>query len=237
MTSLRTGLIAEKVGMSALFTKEGARVPVTLLNVSGCSVVCHRNVNGVVALQVGFSGCRDSGRNFSKGLLGHFAKNGVRARRKLVEFRVDEDNLIPVGAELLAGHFKVGDFVDVSANTIGKGFAGAMKRHGFGGLRASHGVSVSHRSHGSTGNRKSPAKVFKNKKMAGHMGCNRVTIQNLPVVFVDEGNGLIGVKGAVPGHDGAFVVVRDAVKRSGDSAGREFPGRFVVRGDTASVLG
>lgn len=209
--ALRSGIIAEKIGMSAVFSDAGVRVPVTLLKVSGCGVIAHKNYgNGVFAMQVGQGAIKQ--KNVTKPMLGHFAKQGVEPTRKVSEFRVSEECLVPVGAEFLASHFAVGSFVDVAGTTVGKGFAGAMKRHNFSGLRATHGVSVSHRSHGSTGNRKSPAKVFKNKKMAGHMGCMRATVQNLKVVLVDDENGILFVKGCVPGCNGAFLFVRDAVK-------------------------
>lgn len=210
---LRSGLIAQKLGMTRVFDDEGQHVPVTVLKVDAVQVVARRTVetDGYTAVQLGAG--RAKPKNVTKPQRGHFAKAKVEPKRRLAEFRVDPDALIEVGAELSAAHFVPGQFVDVTGTTIGKGFAGGMKRWNFGGLRASHGVSVSHRSHGSTGNRQDPGKVFKNKKMAGHLGVEQVTTLNLRVVRVDEADGLILVKGAVPGHEGAWVLVRDAVKR------------------------
>jgi large subunit ribosomal protein L3 len=210
---LRSGLIAQKMGMTRVFTDEGQHVPVTVLRVDGVQVVATRTVetDGYTAVQLGAGKAKP--KNVTKPMRGHFAKAKVEPKRKVAEFRVDPEGLIEVGAELSAAHFVPGQFVDVTGTTIGKGFAGGMKRWNFGGLRASHGVSVSHRSHGSTGNRQDPGKVFKNKKMAGHLGAEQVTTLNLQVVRVDEADGLILVKGAVPGHEGAWVLVRDAVKR------------------------
>jgi len=210
---MRSGLIAQKLGMTRIFTDEGEHVPVTVLKVDNCQVVAVRteDKDGYTAVQLGAGAIKV--KNVSKPQRGHFAKARVEPKRKLVEFRVTPDALIDVGAELSAAHFVPGQFVDVQGTSIGKGFAGAMKRWNFGGLRASHGVSVSHRSHGSTGNRQDPGKVFKNKKMAGHLGDETVTIMNLKVVSVDEARGLIMVKGAVPGSEGGWVKIRDAVKR------------------------
>ena len=210
---MRSGVITKKVGMTRIFTEGGEQVGVTVLRLDGCQVVAHRTAdkNGYVALQLG-AGTRKV-RNTSKALRGHFAKAQVEPRRKVVEFRVTPDNLIDVGAELTADHFVAGQFVDVTGTTIGKGFQGVIKRHHFGGGRATHGNSVSHRAHGSTGQRQDPGKVFKNKKMAGHLGNDRVTTQNLKVVRTDVERGLIMIEGAVPGANGGWILVKDAVKR------------------------
>jgi large subunit ribosomal protein L3 len=211
---MRTGLIAEKVGMTRVFDDAGAHVPVTVLKIDKCQVVAQRTAerDGYTAVQLGVGKAKV--KNVSKPMRGHFAKAKVEPKSKLVEFRVSADALIEVGAELTAAHFLPGQFVDVIANSIGKGFAGVMKRHNFGGLRATHGVSVSHRSHGSTGQRQDPGKTFKGKKMAGHMGDVRVTTQNLKIVSVDAERGLIMIRGAVPGADGGYVLVQDAKKRA-----------------------
>lgn len=210
---MRSGLIAQKVGMTRLFTAEGEHVPVTVLKVDNCQVVAVKTAetDGYTAVQLGVGAAKV--KNVTKALRGHFAKAKVEPKKKLVEFRVDADALVEVGAEITADHFVEGQFVDVTANSIGKGFAGGMKRWNFGGLRATHGVSVSHRSHGSTGNRQDPGKTFAGKKMAGHLGDERITIQNLKIVATDTDRGLIMVKGAVPGAEGGYVLVRDAVKR------------------------
>jgi len=211
---MRTGLIAEKVGMTRIFDAEGTHVPVTVLKVDHCQVVQVRTAerDGYTAVQLGVGKAKV--KNVTKPMRGHFAKAKVEPKRKLVEFRVSADALVEVGAELSAAHFLSGQFVDVTGTSIGKGFAGVMKRHNFGGLRASHGVSVSHRSHGSTGNRQDPGRTFPGKKMAGHLGDVRVTTQNLKIVSVDAERGLIMVKGAVPGADGGYVLVSDAKKRA-----------------------
>jgi large subunit ribosomal protein L3 len=210
---MRTGLLAQKLGMTRIFAADGNHVPVTVLKVENCQVVAVRTdeTNGYNAVQLGVGKAKV--KNVSKAQRGHFAKAKVEPKKKLAEFRVSKDNLLDVGAELSAAHFVAGQFVDVVGTTIGKGFAGAMKRWNFGGLRATHGVSVSHRSHGSTGNRQDPGRTFPGKKMAGHLGAERVTTQNLKVVATDADQGLIMVHGAVPGHEGAFVMIKDAVKR------------------------
>lgn len=209
---MRSGVIAQKVGMTRVYNDAGEHVPVTVLRMDSCQVVAHRTVekNGYTAVQLGAGQAKV--KNTSKAMRGNFAAASVEPKAKLVEFRVTEDNMIDVGAQLTAGHFSAGQLVDVTGTTIGKGFAGAMKRHNFGGLRATHGVSVSHRSHGSTGSNQDPGRVWKGKRMAGHMGQTRVTTQNLEVVSTDEDRGLILVKGAVPGSKGSWIIVRDAVK-------------------------
>jgi len=211
---MRTGLITEKVGMTRVFDAEGAHVPVTVLKVDGCQVVAVRTAerDGYTAVQLGVGKAKV--KNVTKPMRGHFAKARVEPKRRLVEFRVSPDALLEVGAELSAGHFLPGQFVDATGTSIGKGFAGVIKRHNFGGLRASHGVSISHRSHGSTGNRQDPGRTFPGKKMAGHLGDERVTTQNLKIVSVDAERGLIMVKGAVPGANGGYVLLRDAKKRA-----------------------
>jgi large subunit ribosomal protein L3 len=210
---MRSGVVAKKVGMTRVFSESGEHVPVTVLQLEQCQVIAHRtkDMNGYVALQLG-SGVRRT-NNMNKADRGYFGKANVEPRRKLVEFRVTEDAVIPVGAEITADHFAEGQFVDVCGISIGKGFAGGMKRWNFGGLRASHGVSVSHRSIGSTGGRQDPGKTFKNKKMPGHMGVERVTTLNLRVVQTDVERGLLLIEGAVPGSKGGWITVRDAVKK------------------------
>jgi large subunit ribosomal protein L3 len=219
---MRSGLIAQKIGMTRVFTDAGEHVPVTVLKVDNCQVVAVRTeeTDGYTAVQLGAGTAKV--KNVTKPMRGHFAKARVEPKRKMVEFRVSADALIDIGAELSAAHFQPGQFVDVTGTSIGKGFAGAMKRWNFGGMRATHGVSVSHRAHGSTGNRQDPGRVFKNKKMAGHMGDERVTVQNLKVVSVDADRGLILLKGAVPGCEGGWVMVRDAVKKKAPD-GLPFP--------------
>ena len=209
---MRTGVIAKKLGMTRVFADDGAHVPVTVLQLDGCQVVGQRTQerDGYVALQLG-AGTKKA-KNTNKAQRETFAKAEVEPKAYVTEFRVDADGLLDVGAELSAEHFLVGQKVDIQGETIGKGFAGAMKRWNFGGLRATHGVSVSHRSHGSTGSNQDPGKVWKGKRMAGHMGQTRVTTQNLEVVSTDEDRGLILVKGAVPGSKGSWIIVRDAVK-------------------------
>ncbi|TNF62902.1 MAG: 50S ribosomal protein L3 [Rhodobacteraceae bacterium] len=210
---MRSGILAKKVGMTRLFLEDGRQVPVTVLQLDNLQVVAQRtkDKDGYTAVQLGAGSPKI--KRVSKAMRGHFAAASVEPKRKLAEFRVTEDNLIDVGAELSAEHFLAGQKVDVSGTSIGKGFAGVMKRHNFGGLRASHGVSISHRSHGSTGQCQDPGKVFKGKKMAGHMGAARITTQNLEVVRTDADRGLIMVKGAVPGSKGGWVTIKDAVKK------------------------
>ncbi|SIT79272.1 50S ribosomal protein L3 [Pontibaca methylaminivorans] len=210
---LRSGVIAKKVGMTRLFLEDGKQIPVTVLQLDGLHVVAQRTAerDGYTAVQLGAGTARV--KRVSKAMRGHFAAANVEPRRKIAEFRVDPENLIKVGEEITADHYFAGQYVDVAGTTIGKGFAGAMKRHNFGGLHATHGVSISHRSHGSTGQCQNPGKVFKGKKMAGHMGAVRVTTQNLEVVRTDSERGLIMVKGAVPGSKGGWVTIRDAVKK------------------------
>lgn len=210
---MRTGLIAQKLGMSRIFDANGRHVPVTVLKIDGCQVVSvlTKEKNGYTAVQLG-AGAKKASR-VTKPERGHFAKSKVEPKKKIVEFRVDEKSLLEIGAELSAAHFVVGQYVDVSGVTIGRGFAGAMKRWNFSGLRATHGVSVSHRSLGSTGQRQDPGRVFKGKKMAGQMGNVNRTTSNLRVVEVDAEHGLVMVEGAVPGHKGAWVTVKDSVKK------------------------
>jgi large subunit ribosomal protein L3 len=210
---MRTGVIAQKMGMTRVFQDDGSDVPVTVLQLAGCQVVAVRtkDKNGYSAVQLGAG--KAKAKNTSQAMRGHFAAAKVEPKRKLGEFRVSDDALLEVGDELTADHFVPGQFVDVCGMTVGKGFAGVMKRWNFSGLRATHGVSVSHRSHGSTGQRQDPGKVFKGKKMAGHLGVERVTTQNLKVVATDVERGLILVMGAVPGAEGGYVRVTDAVKR------------------------
>jgi large subunit ribosomal protein L3 len=227
---MRTGLLAQKVGMTRIFTAEGNHVPVTVLKVDNCQVVAVRTTDrdGYTAVQLGVGKAKV--KNVPKAERERFAKAEIEPKKKLVEFRVTEDALLEVGAELSTEHFLAGQFVDVTGTTIGKGFAGVMKRHNFGGLRASHGVSVSHRSHGSTGQRQDPGKVFKNKKMAGHMGDVRVTTQNLKVVSTDAERGLILVMGAVPGSEGGYVTIKDAVKRKAPE-NLPFPAAIKAKGE------
>jgi large subunit ribosomal protein L3 len=210
---MRSGVIARKLGMTRLFMEDGRQVPVTVLELDGCQVVAQRTADrdGYSAVQLGAGSAR--AKRVSRPMRGHFAAASVAPKRKIAEFRVAPENLIDVGAEISADHYVAGQYVDISGTSIGKGFQGGMKRHNFGGLRASHGVSISHRSHGSTGQCQDPGRVFKGKKMAGHMGAARVTTQNLEVVRTDPTRGLIMVKGAVPGARGGWVTVKDAVKK------------------------
>ncbi|MBC2860147.1 MULTISPECIES: 50S ribosomal protein L3 [Stappia] len=231
---MRSGVIAQKVGMTRIYNDAGEHVPVTVLKLENCQVVAHRTEekNGYVALQVGAGLAKV--KNTSKAMRGHFAVASVEPKRKLAEFRVSSENVIEVGAEITADHFVEGQFVDVTGTSIGKGFAGAMKRHNFGGLRASHGVSISHRSHGSIGQCQDPGKVFKGKKMAGHMGAEQVTTQNLKIVRTDPERGLIMIQGAVPGSKGGWIVVRDAVKKALPD-GVPMPGAFRASAAEAAV--
>ena len=210
---LRSGVIARKVGMTRIFQDDGKQVPVTVLQLDKLQVVANRTPekDGYSAVQLGTGTAK--AKRTSQAMRGHFAAAKVEPKRKIAEFRVDPENIIGIGEEITANHYFEGQFVDVSGTSIGKGFAGAMKRHNFGGLRASHGVSISHRSHGSTGQCQDPGKVFKGKKMAGHMGAARVTTQNLQVVKTDAERGLIMIKGAVPGSKGGWVTIKDAVKK------------------------
>jgi len=209
---MRTGVIAKKMGMMRVFAEDGAHVPCTVLQLEKLTVVGNRTQekDGYVSVVLGAGSPKV--KRMTKAERGQFAKVNVEPKSKVVEFRVDADSLVPVGSEITADHYVPGQVIDVAGVSIGKGFAGAMKRWNFGGLRATHGVSVSHRSHGSTGQRQDPGKVFKGKKMAGHLGQERVTTQNLTVVRVDAERGLIFVKGSVPGSDGGWVEVRDAAK-------------------------
>ncbi|MCO6385884.1 50S ribosomal protein L3 [Aliihoeflea sp. 40Bstr573] len=209
---MRSGVIAQKVGMTRVYNDAGEHVPVTVLRMENCQVVAQRTQekNGYTAVQLGVGLAKV--KNTSKAMRGHFAAASVEPKSQLAEFRVSEDNMLDIGAEITAEHFVAGQKVDVTGTSVGKGFQGVMKRHNFGGGRATHGNSVSHRSHGSTGQRQDPGKVFKGKKMAGHMGSTRVTTQNLEIVSTDVDRGLILIRGAVPGSKGAWIVVRDAVK-------------------------
>src|ERR1700754_3393203 len=229
---MRSGVIAQKLGMTRVFTEAGEHVPVTVLKLGKCQVLGHRtkDKNGYVALQLG-SGTRKVS-NVSKDERGNFALAKVEPKRKLAEFRVSDDGLIPVGAEITADHFVVGQFVDVTGTSIGKGFAGGMKRWNFNGLRATHGVSVSHRSIGGTGGRQDPGKTFKNKKMPGHLGVDRVTTLDLRVVQTDVEKGLLLVEGAVPGSKGGWIMVRDAVKKPHKDS--PMPGSVTKRGTAAA---
>ncbi len=229
---MRSGVVAQKVGMTRVFTEAGEHVPVTVLRLANCQVIGHRtkDKNGYVALQLG-AGTRKASR-LSRAERNNFAVAKVEPKRKLAEFRVDENALIPIGAEITADHFIVGQFVDVTGTSIGKGYAGGMKRWNFGGLRASHGVSISHRSIGSTGGRQDPGRTFKNKKMPGQMGVDRVTTLNLRVVQTDVERGLILVEGAVPGAKGGWIMVRDAVKKALPKEAPQ-PGKFRVAAEPA----
>jgi large subunit ribosomal protein L3 len=231
---MRTGLIAQKLGMTRIFTAEGNHVPVTVLKIDNCQVVAHRTPerDGYSALQLGVGAAKV--KNVTKPQRGHFAAAKVEPKARLAEFRVSPEALVDVGAEITADHFLAGQYVDVTGTSIGKGFAGGMKRHNFSGLRATHGVSVSHRSLGSTGQRQSPGKTFKNKKMAGQMGASRVTVQSLVVVRVDAERGVLMIRGAIPGSDGGYVLVRDAAKRR-QPDGVPFPA--ALRGSAAADAG
>jgi large subunit ribosomal protein L3 len=227
---MRTGVIAKKLGMTRFFDEAGMHVPVTVLSLDGCQVTAQRtqDKDGYVALQLG-AGSKKV-KNTNQALRGQFAKALVEPKRTVAEFRVTEDNMIDVGAEFTADHYVPGQKVDISGATVGKGFAGVMKRWNFGGLRASHGVSLSHRSGGSTGQRQDPGKVFKNKKMPGQMGTNTITTQNLTVWRIDVERGLILIKGAVPGSEGSYVKIRDANKKP-VPADAPIPGAFRKAGE------
>jgi large subunit ribosomal protein L3 len=226
--NMRSGILAKKVGMTRLFMEDGKQIPVTVLQLDNLQVVAQRTeeAHGYTAVQLGAGTAK--AKRTSQAMRGHFAAAKVEPKRKVAEFRVDADAMLPVGEEIIADHYFAGQYVDVAGTSIGKGFAGAMKRHNFGGLRATHGVSISHRSHGSTGQCQDPGKVFKGKKMAGHMGAARVTTQNLEVVKTDSARGLIMVKGAVPGSKGGWVTVKDAVKKP-------FPDSAIVPAALASA--
>ncbi|MDH7640838.1 50S ribosomal protein L3 [Sphingomonas oryzagri] len=225
---MRTGVIAKKMGMTRLFQEDGRHVPVTVLQLEGLQVIARRTADndGYTAVQLGAGAAK--AKNVAKPQRGHFGKAEVEPKAVVCEFRVTEDNLLDVGAEISADHYVAGQLVDIQGRTQGKGFAGAMKRWGFGGLRATHGVSVSHRSHGSTGNRQDPGKVFKNKKMAGHMGDRNRTQQNLEIVRTDAARGLLFVKGSVPGSKGGWLFVKDAVKEALPE-GVPFPAALIDR--------
>ena len=229
---MRSGLIAQKLGMTRIFAEDGSHVPVTVLELQNCQVVGQRTADkdGYVALQLGSGQAKV--KNTTKAERGQFAVAKVEPKRHVAEFRVDEANLIEVGATLQADHFVEGQLVDVTGTSIGKGFAGGMKRWNFGGLRATHGVSVSHRSIGSTGGRQDPGKTFKNKKMPGHMGDRRITTQNLKVVKTDVERGLIMIQGSVPGSKGAWIMIKDAVKKPAPQ-GAAFPGSFKAAAEVA----
>ena len=211
---MRAGLIAKKIGMTSMFNEKGQRYPLTFLKIEDCQVVGHKTLenDGYAALIVGARNVKIS--KVSKPVRQLFTKAKVEPKAHLKEFRIIEDNFIDIGASLTVNHFVIGQFVDVTGVTIGKGFAGCMKRHNFRGLEASHGVSISHRSHGSTGGRQDPGRVFKNKKMAGHMGGKKSTIQNLTIIAIDEEQQIVMVKGSVPGHKGSLVYIKDAIKKS-----------------------
>ena len=230
---MRTGLIARKIGMSRLFISDGTHVPVTVLEVGDCQVVAQKTKekDGYDAVQLGLGKAKV--KNVTKAMRGHYAKSKVEPMQKLVEFRVTEDSLINVGTELSASHFLAGQFVDVTGTSIGKGFAGGMKRHGFSGLRASHGVSVSHRSLGSTGQCQDPGRVFKGKKMAGQMGNVRITTQNLKVVLTDPVRGLVLVRGSVPGSKGGYVRISDAIKKQ---LSDDVPFPCAVKGQEPTII-
>ena len=231
---LRSGVIARKLGMTRLFMEDGRQVPVTVLQLDGCQVVAQRTPerDGYAAVQLGAGAAKP--KRVTAPMRGHFAKAEVAPKRKLAEFRVDPANLIEVGAEITADHYVEGQYVDVSGTSIGKGFAGGMKRHNFRGLEATHGVSISHRSLGSTGQCQDPGRVFKGKKMAGHLGAARVTTQNLRVVRTDTERGLVMVKGAVPGARGGWVTIKDAAKKKRPD-GVALPAAIRGRGDGAET--
>jgi len=244
MSTQRSGMIVKKVGMTTLFSDSGEACPVTLFSIEDCSVIAvKKSEDGSrISLQVGSGVVKyieehDHWKNVTKPMLGHFKKNNVDPKKILREFPVSADRELPIGGVFQADYFEKGHWVDITGFTIGRGFAGAMKRHNFAGLRATHGVSVSHRSHGSTGHRKDPGKVFKGKKMAGHMGCQKVTVQNLRIVDLDVERGLIVVKGNVPGYEGSWMSIRDAVKKPAHPKGHLDGIRVKVHGVDASPKG
>jgi large subunit ribosomal protein L3 len=233
---MRTGVIAKKMGMMRLFNEDGRHVPVTVLALEGCQVVGARREekDGYFAVRLG-AGARKA-KNVNKPQRGEFAKAQVEPKARVAEFRVEDENgLLPVGAAISAEHFLAGQMVDITGHTQGKGFAGAMKRWGFGGMRATHGVSISHRAHGSTGNRQDPGKVFKNKKMAGHMGDRQRTQQNLEIVRTDVARGLIFVKGSVPGAKNGWLLIKDSVKIAAPE-GLPFPGALLSANDDVAPV-
>jgi len=220
---MRTGVVTRKLGMSTFFDSNGKSIPVTLLKLDDCQVVGHRNEekDGVVAVRVGHGKIKTN--KIKKPLKGHYLKNKVDFKKSIVDFKVSKDALLEIGSDINADHYVVGQFIDVTGTSVGKGFAGPMKRHGFAGLRASHGVSISHRAHGSTGQCQDPGKVFKGKKMAGHMGCVRVTVGNLEIIEIDKDNNVLVVKGAIPGFESSYVLVKDA-KKKGLPSNVPYPG-------------
>ena len=231
---MRSGIIAEKLGITRVLTEQGEHVPVTLLKVDNCQVTAVKTLSkhGYTAVQVGVGKAKI--KNISKSLRTQYAKSQIEPKMKVIEFRVSEDALSSVGDEISVEHFVAGQYVDVTGTSKGKSFAGVMKRHGFGGLRASHGVSISHRSHGSTGQNQDPGRVFKNKKMAGHMGCDRITTQNLQIFLTDVEKGVIAVRGNIPGAKGGFVMIRDAIKHKiPDSA--PYPGATIKSSKTIDI--
>ena len=225
---MRSGIIAEKLGMTRILTEQGEHVPVTLLKVDNCQVTGIKTISkhGYAAVQVGVGQAKV--KNVSKALRTQYVKSQIEPKKKVLEFRVSEDALLSIGDEISVEHFVSGQYVDVTGITKGKSFAGVMKRHGFKGLRASHGVSITHRSHGSTGQRQDPGRVFKNKKMAGHMGCDRITTQNLQIFLTDVEAGIIVIRGNIPGLKGEFVTIRDAIKHTRPSS-VPYPGAIVKR--------
>ena len=227
---MRCGLIAKKIGMTRIFNDDGNSVPVSVLKIDNCEVILKKTkkIDGYDALQIGFGSKKL--KNISKAERGHFSKNNVEPKEKIAEFRVTEDALIDVGKKIGVNHFISGQKVDITGSSKGKGFAGAMKRHNFAGLRASHGVSISHRSHGSTGQCQDPGKVFKGKKMAGQLGNKRITTQNLSIASIDEQEGLILIKGSIPGSKGGLVYIKDSIKAKTNSD-LPFPAGFILTDD------
>ena len=232
---MRCGLIAKKIGMTRIFNDDGHSIPVSVLKMDNCQVISKKTkeIHGYDALQIGFGSKKP--KNISKAERGHFSKNNVEPKEKIAEFRVSKDALIDVGKKIGANHFILGQKVDITGSSKGKGFAGAMKRHNFAGLRASHGVSISHRSHGSTGQCQDPGKVFKGKKMAGQLGNKRITTQNLSIAFIDAQEGLILVKGSIPGSKGGHVYIKDSIKAKINSD-LPFPAGFVSNNDEETII-